>query len=135
MRKGISILFLICMIMLAGTLTALAEEDQGLTVYNTRFITNNKDATFIEGEVPAANGQTIVLKAGFHVVAEKQMPNTGAAASFRIKVPEKSIRDKNVSVFYASERKDGVSQSKPVRVEVEYIERQKQEITTDDTEV
>ena len=32
MRKGISILFLICMIMLAGTLTPLAEEDQGLSL-------------------------------------------------------------------------------------------------------
>lgn len=134
MRKGISILFLICVFMLACTLPALAEEDQGLSVYNTRFVTNNKDATFIEGEVPAANGQTIVLKAGFHVVAEKQMPNTGAAASFRIKVPAKNIREKNVSVFYASERKEGISLSKPVRVEVEYIERQKQKITTKDTE-
>ncbi|MBQ6440351.1 MAG: Ig-like domain-containing protein [Mogibacterium sp.] len=132
MRKGLSTLFLICVIILAGTLAVYAEENQGLTVYNTRFITNNKDATFIEGDVPVANGQTIVLKAGFHVIAEKQMPNTGKASSFRIKVPEESIRDNNVSVFYASERKGGISQSKPVRVEVEYIERQKQKITTDD---
>ena len=92
MRKGISILFLICAVILAGTLTVLAEEDQGLTVYNTRFVTNNKDATFIEGEVPVANGQTIILKAGFHAIAEKQMPNTGAAASFRIKIKEKLQR-------------------------------------------
>ena len=133
MRKGIRVLFLICILMLAVTMSASAEEEQGLSVYNTRFVTNNKAATFIEGDVPVANGQTIILKAGFHVIAEKQMPNTGKAASFRIKVPEKNIRDKNVSVFYASERKDGVPQSKSVRVEVEYIERQQQKITTDES--
>ena len=134
MRKGIRVLFLICIILMTGTMLASAEEDQGLTVYNTRFITNNKDATFIEGDVPVANGQTIILKAGFHVIAEKQMPNTGKPANFRIKVPETNIRDNNVSVFYASERKEGVPQSKSVRVEVEYVERQKQKITTEDTE-
>lgn len=134
MRKGIRALLLICILILAGTLPASAEEEHGLTVYNTRFVTNNKAATFIEGEVPVANGQTITLKAGFLVIAEKQMPNTGEPASFRIKVPEKNIRDKNVSVFYANERKEGVPQSKPVRVEVEYVERQKQKITTEDTE-
>ena len=120
--------------LLVGTQFALAGEDQSLTVYNTRLVTNDRDATFIEGEVSESNGQTIILKAGLRVIAEKEMPDTGMPAKFKIKVPAKNISDKNAAILYLVERKDGKNLSKAERVEIEYIERQKQTITTDNTD-
>ena len=125
---------IICLIVLAGTAFAMAEEDQGLTVYNSRLVTNDIDSTFIEGEVPVASGQTIVLKAGYKAIAEKKMPNTGQPAKFKIRVPAKNISDGNISVLFVLEELDGKSKGRPVRVELEYIERQEQEIAAENTE-
>ena len=134
MKKRIRIALLICFVLFVGTQFVSAEENQGLTVYNTRLVTNDKEATFIEGEVPAANGQTIILKAGLRAVAEKKLPDTGKPAKFKIKVPSKNIGEKSASVLYLIERKDGKNLGKGERVEIEYIERQKQTISTGETE-
>jgi hypothetical protein len=133
-KKKIRVMLLICMVLLIGTQIASAEENQGLTVYNTRLVTNDKDATFIEGEVPEANGQSIILKAGLRAVAEKKLPETGKPTKFKIKVPAQNISEKSAAILYISERKDGKNLSKPERVEVEYIERQQQTISTDSAE-
>ena len=134
MKKRIRIALLICFVLFVGTQFVSAEENQALTVYNTRLVTNDKEATFIEGEVPAANGQTIILKAGLRAVAEKKLPDTGKPAKFKIKVPSKNIGEKSASVLYLIERKDGKNLGKGERVEIEYIERQKQTISTGETE-
>ena len=122
------------MVMLIGFQIAVAEEGSGPVIYNTRLVTNDKDATFIEGEVPIASGQTVVLRTGFRVIAEKKMPNTGMRAKFKIKVPAKKVKDDKVSVLFVEERKNGDAISKAERVELEYVERQKQKITTESKE-
>ena len=135
LKTRIKALLIICMLILSNAQFALADEgERELTVYNTRLITSDKDATFIEGEVSSACGQTIILRAGLQVITEKQMPDTGAAANFKIKVPAKNIGDNNITVLFVEEQKDGKSLSKPVRTEVEYIARQKQQITTETSE-
>lgn len=134
MKKKFRIALLICFVLLIGTQFAAAGENHGLTVYNTRLVTNDKEATFIEGEVSEANGQSIVLKAGLRVLAEKKLPDTGMPSKFKIKVPAKNIGEKSASILYLVERKDGKNLSKGERVEIEYIERQKQTISTDSTE-
>ncbi|MBR0308427.1 MAG: InlB B-repeat-containing protein [Mogibacterium sp.] len=134
LKNSIKALLIICMVFMAGAQFVLADEgDRELTVYNTRLVTNDKEATFIEGEVPTACGQTIILRAGLRVIAEKQLPDTNAPAKFKIKVPAKNIGG-NVNTMFVEEEKDGKSLSKPVRVEIEYVERQKQEITAGTTE-
>ena len=103
MKKRIRIALLICFVLLVGTQFVSAEENQALTVYNTRLVTNDKEATFIEGEVPVANGQSIILKAGLRAVAEKKLPDTGMPAKFKIKVPAKKLKAYNnfkVKDFY-----------------------------------
>ena len=129
MGRKIRATLLICLVLMLGTQLVSAVEDQGLTVYNSRLVTNDKDATFIEGEVSVAEGQTIVLKAGLHAIGEKKMPDTGKPAKFKIKVPAANISDEDVSVLFVSEKTGGLG-GKSVRVEVQYIERQKQEIST-----
>lgn len=133
MRKKLRVVFLICIVLLIGSQIAAAEEDKALTVYNTRLVTNDKEATFIEGEVSEANGQSIIIRAGLRSIAEKKLPDTGMPAKFKVKVPAKNISDKKAAILYLIERKDGKNLSKAERVEIEYIERQKQNISTEDT--
>ena len=133
MDKRIRALLLICFVMIFAAQVVSAEESKELKIYNTRLVTNDKEATYIEGEVPISNGQTILLKAGLRVLAERQLPNTGMASKFKIKVPSKNISEKNVSVVYVQER-NGDLQGKAERVEIEYKERKKQRIATDNKE-
>ncbi len=134
MKKKLRTFFLICFVLLLSTQLVSAEEKHELEIYNTRLVTNDKAATFIEGEVPVAQGQSIILKAGLHTVAEKKLPDTGMPSKFKIKVPAENISDSNVAVLYAQEKKDGATLSKASRVEIEYIARQSQQITTDSTD-
>ena len=134
MRHKVRALLLICLVILLGTQLVSAEEDKGLTVYNSRLVTNNKDATFIEGEVSVAEGQTIVLKDGLRSISEKKMPDTGMPGRFKIKVPAKNIAEEDVSVFFVTQKSDGGSNGGSVRVEIQYIERQKQQISTDSSQ-
>lgn len=120
-----------CILLISMTQLVTAADDPELTVYNTRLITNDKNATFIEGEVPSSCGQTVTLRAGLHTIAEKVMPDTGNRAKFRIKVPEKYISDERVSVMHIEERGEKKSSKNSVRVELEYKKRQAQEISTD----
>ena len=103
MKRTIKALLIISMVFLAGIQLVYADSARELKVYNTRLVTNDKEATFIEGEVSSACGQTIVLRAGLRSVAEKKMPDTGVASKFRIKVPAKNIADKNTKTFYVEE--------------------------------
>lgn len=135
MRQKISVLILtICFVMTLGFFPAQAEDTDGLLVYNTRLITSDLDATYIEGEVTEAIGQTLYVRDGFRIVAEKKMPYTGSREKFKIKVPASSIDKESVTVMFVMERKDGDLISKEARVEVEYKERQKQEIKTAENE-
>ncbi|MBR2706525.1 MAG: C40 family peptidase [Mogibacterium sp.] len=107
-----------------------AAEEPGLIVNNTRIITNDRSATFIEGEVSSANGQMLVVKAGLRTISEKKLPNTGGRAKFKIKVPPKNISEKKVTVLYVAEQGAKSPNSKPVRVEINCVERKTQKIRT-----
>jgi len=122
---------IICIALISVVQIVWAADKQELKVYNTRLVTSDKNATFIEGEVPASCGQTLVLKAGLRTIAEKVMPDTGRSARFKIKVPSKNISDERVSVLYIEERGQNRSTKDSVRVELEYKEKQEQTITTD----
>lgn len=106
-----------------------AEEAENMRVLSTNIVTNDVDATYIEGNVAVANGQTITVRSGLRDVAEKVMPNTGKAAAFKIKVPGRNISTRKMTVFSVRELspEDGKLVSRE-RVEVNYVERQKQEI-------
>ena len=127
--RKLLLILTICLTLLIGTQLVSAEE-AGLFVYNTRLITNDLNSTFVEGEVSSANGQTVVLKAGLRTIAEKSLPNTGARAKFKIRVPKENIIENRTTVLYAAEQGEKSQGSKPVRVEIDYKERMKQEITT-----
>lgn len=133
MRKTrFGILLLILTLVMSSTQLAAAagsgkdEESKELIVYNSRLITNDKDATFIEGEVPVANGQTIALKTGLLTISEKKMPDTKTRAKFKIKVPGKNISDNGQTVLFVVDKDN--REFGRARVELEYKERQDQEI-------
>ena len=134
MGKKFFTALLILFVLVIGTQMVSAEDDPGLVIYNTRLVTSDKEATFIEGEVSSSCGQTIAVKAGLRTISKKVMPDTGMPSKFKIKVPSKCISDENVAVMYVQERKGDSVLSKAERVEIEYIARQKQEVTTDSAE-
>lgn len=115
--------------LLASAQLVYAESTENMRVLSTNIVTNDIDATFIEGHVAVANGQTITVRSGLRDVAEKVMPNTGASAAFRIKVPGRNISTRKMTVFTVRELapETGKLVSRE-RVEVNYVERQKQEI-------
>ncbi|MBQ3428612.1 MAG: Ig-like domain-containing protein [Mogibacterium sp.] len=119
-------------LLLVGAQFAYAKDSTGMTVFNTNLITTDVDATYIEGKVDNAVGQTISVKIGPRSVAEKTMPNTGGEASFRIKIPGKFI-SKNIMTVYTVKEKDpetGKTLDRE-RVEVNFVDREQQEITLD----
>ncbi len=130
LKHRLRVLLIISVLLLTVTQLVWAENEEGINIYNTRLITSDKDATFIEGDVSKSCGQSIVLKAGFHEIAEKKMPDTGMPSKFKIKVPAENISDENIVVLFVKEKGDRRASGKSVRVELEYKERQKQEITT-----
>ena len=135
LRNRPRLLLIICIFVVLSTAQIFAAKDErALNIYNTRQITNDKEATFIEGETPSSNGQTIVVKAGLHAIAEKKMPDTGMPAKFKIKIPAENIFDDKASILFVEEKGEKRNSRKSVRVELEYVERQVQEITTDSTE-
>ena len=124
-RTRAIILILTLLMLLMGVQFAVAEDGR-LKVYNTNLVTNDLDATYIEGSVPVANGQTIVVKHALFKVAEKTLPDTGAEESFRIKIPAKYISTNRMTVFNVKEKDGGAGDE---RVEVTYIEKKDQNIT------
>ena len=134
-RKYFSFLVVLCFLFTAGFQTALAEDEQGLIIDNTRIVTSDRDATYIEGSVDNSDGQTIAVKLGLRVIAEKVMPASGGAESFRIKIPAKFISKKRLNVFNVLEKdsKDGRTTAKD-RVEISCIEREEQSIEVGEKE-
>ena len=98
-RRYFSFLVMLCIMLAAGFQIAFAEEEQGFNIDNTRIVTSDRDATYIEGSVDNSNGQTIVVKIGLREIAKKAMPSTGGSESFRIKIPAKYISEKRQIVF------------------------------------
>ena len=116
-------------LMLLIGLQAVFAEEPALSIDNTRLVTNDMDATYIEGSVAEACGQTILVKHALFTVAKKTLPNTGKKESFRIKIPAKNISEKRMTVFNVRV-KDAEGKSKPEneRVEISYIEKKNQKI-------
>ena len=66
--RALSVMLLVVTFMLCSMMIVFAEDENtsGLTIYNTRIITNNTDATYIEGEVADAHGQEIVVTNAYY---------------------------------------------------------------------
>ncbi len=129
MIRKISIFLAMCIVVLTGTMLVTAQDTKEFNVFNTRLVTNDMDATYIEGEIAHAKGQKVVVKSGLATVAEKVLPDTGAKARFRIKIPASQIDENKMTPFRVKEMADGKTVATE-RVEVEYVPREKQEITT-----
>ena len=124
-------LLIICIVLSAASIFAAAEDEAGITVYNTELVTNNLDATFIEGEVPLADGQDIVVLHGILPIARKTLPETGRPSRFRIKIPATEINADGVtSIRVKATEGKTIGESLPVRAEITYKPREKQKIET-----
>jgi hypothetical protein len=110
-------------------LFSFAAEEEAYSIYNASIITNDLNSTYIEGEVSNADGQEILVRKGFKTVAVHKMPITNAKSTFRVKLPADAIKDEGPSIFYVRAA-GGESNTKTsaTRVEVEYVEKEKQEI-------
>ena len=132
MKRKVFLLILLCLLMAQP---AWAETKPDMTIDNTKLVTNDKDATFIEGEVCKATGQTIKVRAGLFTVAQKMMPDTGCRESFRIKIPPEHISSRRLNVLTVIEKsgRAGATADKE-RVEISCVEKDPQKITTDKKE-
>ena len=130
--RRISTSLIICILIVACTLVVIAEDETGIKVYNSERVTNDLNATYIEGEVPVADGQEIVVVHGILTVAKKTMPETGQPAQFRIKIPASELNKDGVTSFRvkATDGKNTVKESLPVRMEISYKAREEQTIKT-----
>jgi hypothetical protein len=127
-KRHIGLLIVLCLIIATAIQTAFADDGQDFTIDNTRIVTGDRDAAYIEGTVDKASGQTILVKLGLRVIAEKVLPATGSSESFRIKIPEKYISEKRLNVFNVLEKDADGSTTGKDRVEISYVEREEQEI-------
>lgn len=126
-----TVLLIICVMLAAGSLFPAAKDDPGIEVYNTELVTNDLDATYIEGEIPVADGQDIVVMHGILSIAKKTMPETGQPAKFRIKIPATEInKDKTTSIRVRATAGKTVPESLPVRAEITYKSKEEQTIKT-----
>lgn len=109
-------------------MVSFAEGASQIKVYNTRLVTNDVNATYLEGEVSEATGQQIVVSNGFQTIARKYIPYTKKKAEFRIKIPAKFISKNKMTVLYVrTDAMEGFGE----RVEVDYKKRQAQEISVE----
>ena len=133
--RTINIILAICLITACTVMLSFAEDGSELTIYNTRIVTNDTNATYIEGEVPVARGQEIVVSNGFATIAAKTLPDTNEKAEFRIKIPSKKISKSRVTVLYVKTENNGGDSGMILgkRVEINYKERKTQEISVADS--
>lgn len=133
--RRISTSLIICILIVACTLIVIAEDETGIKVYNSELVTNDLNATYIEGEVPVADGQDIVVVHGILTVARKTMPETGQPAQFRIKIPASELNKDGVTSLRVKAT-DGktVKESLPARVEISYKAKEDQTIKTGSNE-
>lgn len=128
-RAKYLVLTITMLLLLIGGQFVFAEDDSSFMIYNASLVTNDRDATYIEGSVSAAKGQTIVVKHALIKVAEKTLPDTGKEAAFRIKVPAKYISTSRLMVFTVKEMNAaGKKVLNSERVEVTCIEKKNQDI-------
>lgn len=133
-KRYITLLIALCLALIAGLQMAYAEDELDFTIDNTRIVTGDRGATYIEGSVDKAKGQTLQVRLGLRVIAEKVMPESGTAETFRIKIPEKYISEHRLSVFnFLEKNSEGVTTGKD-RVEISCVEREDQEIKVGEKE-
>ena len=133
--KVINTILAVCLITACGVVLSFAEDEPELSIYNTRIITNDVDTTYIEGEVPVACGQRIIVSNGFTAIATKALPDTNAKAGFRIKIPANRISKSRVTVLYVrTDGGEGQNQLLGKRVEINYKEKKSQKISVEDEE-
>lgn len=130
MWKKTLIITISALIIAAASLFASAEEAD-IVVYSNDIITTDLDATFIEGEIPVADGQEIVLQHGIKTIARKAMPQTGERATFRLKVPASVLSaDSPVSLRIRATAGKTIGESLPAKITITYKPREEQTINT-----
>lgn len=133
--KVINTILAVVLVTACSVMLSFAEDKPELTIYNNRIITNDTDATYIEGEVPVSCGQKIIVSNGFMPIATKVLPDTNEASEFRIKIPSSKISKSRVTVLYVKTdhgADQGVLLGK--RVEINYKERKEQKISVEEKE-
>ena len=84
MIRKLSAFLITCILLAAATVVVFAEQEEaGILIYNSEIVSNDLDATYIEGEIPVADGQEIIVTHGAMTVASKPMPQTGTKSFCR----------------------------------------------------
>lgn len=128
MLRKLHILNLVIICVLALTFVSVAEAEETLRIYNPKTVTSDLDATYIQGEVSRANGQTITVEGYNGVIAEKILPVTGKKCSFRIKVPRSEIKTDAVNSYAVTATTAKGEEIKTTYAVIQYKARKEQEI-------
>ena len=132
MIRKLSAFLITCILLAAATVVVFAEQEEaGILIYNSEIVSNDLDATYIEGEIPVADGQEIIVTHGAMTVASKPMPQTGTKAEFRIKIPASVLDPEGVTSLRVKASAGATTEeSLPARVSISYKQKEKQTIDT-----
>lgn len=101
-------------------------------IHNTRLVTSDLNATYIEGDIDTAEGQQIIVSDGFRTIVSKALPDTKEPAHFRVKIPAEDIKKDKMTLLYVKASDNGSVGLHPgERVELDYKERKDQKIEVD----
>ena len=126
-----NILIMICIMLMAAAGFAFAYDDSGIMINNPEIITGDLNATFIEGQVPVADGQEVQVLSGMKIIARKTMPETGTSALFRIKVPASQIDPAGVTPLRVRTTSGKTTEAgRPARVNITYKPKEAQKVKT-----
>ena len=120
--------------LLALWLCSYAADDVNFRVYNPKTVTSNLDATYIQGDISRAQGQTVVVSNSDGFTTERKLPNTGNRYVFRIKVPKSSINPNKITSYAVTALSPEGETIKTTYVRVRYKARKKQQIKVNDKE-
>lgn len=135
MLRKIHIISILILIITAASICSFAAEGEPFCLYNSEIVTSNENATYIQGEVADAKGQTIVVKNVRGVVAEKKVPDIGGKYVFRIKLPKSVIRKSKITSFAVNAIDANDEKVWTSCVRVEYKARKDQDIDLKEKEV
>ncbi|MCQ2563563.1 MAG: hypothetical protein MJ128_03620 [Mogibacterium sp.] len=128
MLRKVRIITIALLLALALPVCSMAADETSFRIYNSSTVTSNLDATYLQGDVSAACGQKIEVKGTDGVVAEKQLPNTGAKYKFRIKIPRAALSEKGVNSFAVTAMTAEGEKIRTTYFRVRYKARKDQEI-------
>ena len=128
MLRKLRVINIALILVLAMTCFPAAADEVVFRVYNPTSVTSDLDATYIQGDISEAKGQTVAVTNTGGTVAEKKLPNTGKRYTFRVKIPKASINKDRTNFYSVTAYTAKGKMIRTTFVRISYKEKKKQKI-------